>query len=179
MTPPTTPPSSTPAGGGQFVGYQCAGTSNTPQGWSSNDWPDVLSNLSPYMYAYMGIAIALAFSVIGSAWGIWTTGTSLVGASVKAPRIRSRNLISVIFCEATAIYGLIIAVILSGRIPAPPGGDGMGVLSLIPGNKCALAYFAGFAYFFSGCCVGFTNLIAGVAVGVRCQGWSARPCAPD
>ena len=73
-----------------------------------------------YLFAYLGIGLALGLSVIGAAWGIWTTGTSLVGIAVKAPRVRSRNLVSIIFCEATAIYGLIIAVILAGRINKPP-----------------------------------------------------------
>ncbi len=56
-------------------------------------WGEVLSRLSPYGYANFGIAFGLGFSVVGAAWGIWLTGSSLVGAAVKAPRIRSKNLI--------------------------------------------------------------------------------------
>jgi V-type H+-transporting ATPase proteolipid subunit len=70
-------------------------------------------------------------------------------------------LISVIFCEATAIYGLIIAVILAGKIGEPPGPT-----YLIPKNSCAQAYFAGYAFFWAGMAVGITNLVGGIAVGI-------------
>ena len=56
-------------------------------------WSEVLTHMSPYGFANFGVAFGLGLSVIGAAWGIWLTGSSLVGAAVKAPRIRSKNLI--------------------------------------------------------------------------------------
>ena len=48
--------------------------------------------------------------------GILLIGSSLMGAAIRVPRIWSLNLISVIFCEAVALYGVIIAIILSQKV---------------------------------------------------------------
>ena len=167
----------------KFWNTYCEGTSNSPFYYFQppgdgaypkdtfaglpGDWFDVLMNVSPYAGAYVGMALALALSVIGAAWGIWLTGATLVGAAVKAPRIRSKNLISVIFCEATAIYGVIIAIILSGKMKLPKGAVANDLPNLlIPAENCAQAYHAGYVVLWAGLAVGFTNLASGVCVGI-------------
>jgi V-type H+-transporting ATPase 21kDa proteolipid subunit len=86
----------------------------------------------------------------------------LVGAAIKAPRIRSKNLVSVIFCEATAIYGVILAIILLNKV-APPKDVGY---SLVDTWNWSQYYYAGYSVFFSGCSVGFTNIASGISVGI-------------
>ncbi|KAJ1452386.1 hypothetical protein M885DRAFT_527098 [Pelagophyceae sp. CCMP2097] len=126
-------------------------------------YDEVLTHLTPYGWAYMGIAFGLGLSVVGAAWGIWLTGSSLVGAAIKAPRIRSKNLISVIFCEATAIYGVILAILLLSKI-----GDGAEVKNTtLPEDwNYNQWYYAGYALFSSGLSVGLTNIASGISVGI-------------
>lgn len=100
--------------------------------------------------------------MVGAAWGIWLTGSSLVGAAVKAPRIRSKNLVSVIFCEATAIYGVILAIILLNKV-TPPKDVAYTLGTTWPWS---IFYYAGYSVFFSGCSVGFTNIASGISVGI-------------
>lgn len=125
-------------------------------------WLDVLGHMSPYGYANFGVAFGLGLSVVGAAWGIWLTGSSLVGAAVKAPRIRSKNLISVIFCEATAIYGVIMAIILTNKVNSPK--DAMQQFDETWDYNGF--YYAGYGMFSAGLSVGLTNVASGVSVGI-------------
>uniref|UniRef100_A0A7R9W489 V-ATPase proteolipid subunit C-like domain-containing protein n=1 Tax=Pseudictyota dubia TaxID=2749911 RepID=A0A7R9W489_9STRA len=129
--------------------------------YCNEGWLEVLSHMSPYGYANFGVAFGLGLSVVGAAWGIWLTGSSLVGAAVKAPRIRSKNLISVIFCEATAIYGVIMAIILSNKIKKPDDSA-----NFDENWDWTGFYYAGYGMFSAGLSVGLTNVASGISVGI-------------
>ena len=130
------------------------------------DYSDVLNNIDPWFYGMFGAVAGLFLSIIGAGWGIFLTGSTLVGAAIKAPRIKSKNLISVIFCEATAIYGIIIAIILASRIDNGYPTDLQETYNATCEGYIAFAYYTCYVIFFSGLAAGFTNLGSGICVGV-------------
>jgi len=117
---------------------------------------EFLLQTSPYSWALSGVSLCIGLSVVGAAWGIFITGTSILGGAVRAPRIQTRNLISIIFCEVVAIYGVIMSIVFSAKLQYVPG-DGI----YTPAN-----YYTGYSLFWGGLTVGLCNLFCGLAVGV-------------
>ncbi|KAL5280758.1 ATP6V0B.2 family protein [Megaselia abdita] len=126
-----------------------------------------LSHSRPHMWAELGVALAVGLSVLGGGLGIYTTGASIMGAGVHAPRIRTKNLISIIFCEAVAIYGLISSVVFCGLVKTFK-------FSVILINDLEdenhdimrMNYNTGFTLFAAGLSVGLVNLSCGICIGI-------------
>jgi V-type H+-transporting ATPase proteolipid subunit len=121
------------------------------------------AKIDAYLWAALGIGLVIGLSVVGAGWGSRTCASSILGACIKAPQVKTKNLISVIFCEAVAIYGVIMAIILCTKYVSSSYVNAAGVEIF---THPTLVMHSGYTIFAAGLIVGFGNLVCGPAVGI-------------
>lgn len=100
-------------------------------------------------FGAMGCAVAIIFSVFGAAYGTAKSSGAIFHSGVLRPDRLMQNIICPIMAQILSIYGLVVAVIISGRL-----------------NKRGLALHNGFLFLAAGLSVGMCGLAAGFAIGV-------------
>jgi len=99
-------------------------------------------------FGVMGATAAMVFSALGAAYGTAKSGTGIAAMSVMRPELIMKSIIPVVMAGIIAIYGLVVAVLISNAIDA--------------NYKVARAYL----HLGAGLSVGLSGLAAGFAIGI-------------
>uniref|UniRef100_A0A2R5L2S8 V-type proton ATPase proteolipid subunit n=1 Tax=Hirondellea gigas TaxID=1518452 RepID=A0A2R5L2S8_9CRUS len=103
---------------------------------------------SPF-FGVMGATSAMVFSALGAAYGTAKSGVGIAAMSVMRPELIMKCIIPVVMAGIIAIYGLVVAVLIAGKLQ-PTG----------------YTLFNGFVHFGAGLSVGLSGLAAGFAIGI-------------
>ena len=96
----------------------------------------------------MGIASAIVFANLGSAYGTAKTGVGICSMAVLRPELIFKSIIPVVMAGILGIYGLIVGVLLSTKTVAD------------------LDFAEGYKLLGAGLCCGLSSLAAGLAIGI-------------
>ncbi|TFF92998.1 hypothetical protein EU546_06800 [Candidatus Thorarchaeota archaeon] len=66
----------------------------------------------------IGAGIALGLSGLGTSLGMGTASAAALGAITERPETFGKSILYVVFIEAVAVYGFVIAFLLVGYIPS-------------------------------------------------------------
>lgn len=101
-------------------------------------------------FGFMGITGAMVFANLGAAYGTAKSGVGISSMGVMRPDLVMRSIIPVVMAGILGIYGLIIAIIISGAM----------------GDPDKYSAFSGYAHLGAGLTVGLSALAAGLAIGI-------------
>lgn len=107
----------------------------------------------PYtpFFGIMGATAAMVFTALGAAYGTAKSGTGIAAMAVMRPELIMKSIIPVVMAGIIAIYGLVVAVILSGKVTKAGGGYDL---------------YQSFCGLGAGLAVGLSGLAAGYAIGI-------------
>ncbi|KAG0168836.1 v-type proton ATPase 16 kDa proteolipid subunit 2 [Apophysomyces sp. BC1034] len=104
---------------------------------------------APFL-GFAGVFAAMAFSSLGAAYGTSKSGIGIAGIGPFRPELVMKSLIPVVMSGIIAVYGLVVAVLLSGKLDPTAG----------------YSLYSGFIALGAGLSVGLGGLAAGYAIGV-------------
>ncbi|VDN91670.1 unnamed protein product [Brugia pahangi] len=105
---------------------------------------------SPF-FGYMGAASAQIFTVLGAAYGTAKSAVGISSMGVMRPELIMKSVIPVIMAGIIGIYGLVVAMVLKGKVTKASDGYTL--------DK-------GFAHLAAGLTCGLCGLGAGYAIGI-------------
>ncbi|XP_041358722.1 V-type proton ATPase 16 kDa proteolipid subunit-like [Gigantopelta aegis] len=105
----------------------------------------------PYtsFFGVMGITAAMSFCAIGAAYGTAKSGTGISAMAVMRPELIMKSVIPVVMAGIIAIYGLVVAVVLSQNV-----------------EEKGYTFYKSFLHLGAGLSVGLSGLAAGFAIGI-------------
>ncbi len=65
---------------------------------------------------FAAASFCVGISVLGAAWAVAKVGTAAMGAVAEKPELMGRSMVYVGLAEGLAIYGLIVAIIILGKL---------------------------------------------------------------
>ncbi len=71
---------------------------------------------SPQGMGYLAAALSTGLATIGAGYAVGAVGASALGAVSEDPKILGKTLIFVGLAEGIAIYGLIVSILILGRL---------------------------------------------------------------
>lgn len=101
-------------------------------------------------FGVMGAASSIIFSSLGAAYGTAKSGSGIAAMAVMRPELVNQSIIPVVMAGIVAIYGLVVAAVISNSIKPPP----------------EYKLYQGFLHLGAGLAVGLSGLAAGFAIGV-------------
>ncbi|XP_046325799.1 V-type proton ATPase 16 kDa proteolipid subunit c-like [Haliotis cracherodii] len=105
----------------------------------------------PYasFFGVMGVTSAMAFCALGAAYGTAKSGTGISAMAVMRPELIMKSVIPVVMAGIIAIYGLVVAVVITQNMTAT-----------------GYTLFKSFLHLGAGLSVGLSGLAAGFAIGI-------------
>uniref|UniRef100_A0A7S3I199 V-type proton ATPase proteolipid subunit n=2 Tax=Choreotrichia TaxID=141411 RepID=A0A7S3I199_9SPIT len=113
-------------------------------------------------FGAMGIAAAVVFANLGSAYGTAKSGVGIVSVAVLKPDLLFKSIIPVVMAGVLGMYGMIIAILMNQQVSKVSYDS----KTLSQPENWGYGYYNAYKQLGAGLCCGLSNLAAGLCIGV-------------